>query len=197
MIISTMLSMMKEKAFFEHEEMSYEMTLEGQEKHLQVWTRTVFDKEKRPVKIYGALQDITDRKLIENNLKAIGEDLSISQKVSGVGSWRYDVLKDEFYGTEEMFSIYGIKPEEFDNDFESTIKLIHPDDRDKVRHCLSEHFAGRSCEIEFRIPQKTALKYVKGKGEAILMSLGCKRYWHIEGYYQEKLLQMQRSRVTG
>lgn len=183
-----------QKAFFEHEEMSYEMTLEGQEKHLQVWTRTVFDKEKRPVKISGALQDITDRKLIENNLKAIGEDLSIAQKVSGVGSWRYDVLKDEFYGTEEMFSIYGIKPEEFDNDFESTIKLIHPDDRDNVRHCLAEHFAGRSCEIEFRIPQKDgSVKYVKGKGEAILNELGqtVSVIGTLRDITQEKLLQMQ------
>ncbi|NLN05276.1 MAG: PAS domain-containing protein, partial [Clostridiaceae bacterium] len=183
-----------QKAFFEHEEMSFEISLKGKEKYLQVWTKTLFDKDKRPVKIYGALQDITDRKHIENNLKAFGEDLNIAQRVSGVGSWRYDVLKDKFHGTEEMFNIYGIKPEEFDNDFESTIKLIHPDDRDKVRHCLSEHFAGRSCEIEFRIPQKDgSMKYVKGKREAILNELGqtvCV-IGTLRDITQEKLLQTQ------
>ena len=56
-------------------------------------TRTVLIRKKTSKDIWS-IAGYSDRKLIENNLKTVGRS-SIAQKVSGVGSWRYDVLKDE------------------------------------------------------------------------------------------------------
>lgn len=149
------------------------VTPDGREKSVHITTKTIFDKNNNPIKTYGAIQDITDRKLIEANLKEMGEDLNLAQRVSGVGSWKYDVLNDKFYGTEEMFCIYGIEPSEFKNDFESTINLIHPEDQHKVINCLKEHLSGRPCRTEFRIPQKDgSIKYVKAKGRALFNDQG-------------------------
>lgn len=116
----------------------------------------------------GIIQDITSYKIIENDLKVLGETLNEDQKVSGVGSWKYDVLKDEFYGSDEMYRIYGIDPKDFKKDFRSTLKLIHPEDQIKIQNATMMNLSGRDSQIEYRIPQPDGSnKYVVSKGEPI------------------------------
>jgi diguanylate cyclase (GGDEF)-like protein/PAS domain S-box-containing protein len=144
------------------------ITPNGTERYVHEKNKTVYDENNNPIKIVGIIQDITNRKIIENSLNELDEHHNYAQKVAGVGSWKYDAVKDEFYGTEEMFNIYEIDPAEFIGNFNSTVELVHPDDRFKVKDALEKHFMGQSCDIEFRIPLKDgAIKYVKGKGEPI------------------------------
>lgn len=90
------------------------------------------------------------------------------QNVTGVGSWKYDVIKNEFYGSQEMHRIYDINPSDFGRDFNSAIQLIHPEDQTKVRNAMDKHLAGESCKLEYRISQKDGLeKYVEVKGEPV------------------------------
>lgn len=144
-------------------------TPNGKIKYIYEKTKTIYAENKNPAKTIGIIQDITERKLIENNLRELGKDLNQAQRVAGVGSWKYDVINDEFYGTEEMYRIYNIDPQDFNNDFNNTIKLIHPDDRVKIQEALKKHMEGQACTTEFRIPQQDGtVKYVIGKGEPLL-----------------------------
>lgn len=149
------------------------VTPNGAKKYVHEKTKTLYDEDSNPIKIIGIIQDITKQKIIENDLKVLSEDLNKAQRVAGVGSWKYDVIKDEFYGTEEMYRIYDIGPTDFDNDFKNAIRLIHPEDQNKVKEAMEKHLAGQSCKIEYRVPQKDgSVKYVVAKGEPLFDEKG-------------------------
>lgn len=150
------------------------VTPDGVEKFVHEKTRAIVDEKKRPIKMVGIIQDITEQKRSENVLKEIGENLSQAQRVAGVGSWKYDVIKDKFYGSDEMYKIYGIEQDAHQRDFRNTMKLIHPEDQSKIQDALKKHLAGEACSVEYRIPQKDGtVKYVIGKGEPIFGENHC------------------------
>lgn len=97
-----------------------------------------------------------------------GEDLNMVQNVAGVGSWKYDAEADQFDGTEELYRIYGVDPIDFKRNFRSVIRLIHPQDQNKVVDEMRRRLSGETTETEFRIPQKDgSMKHVKSKGRPI------------------------------
>lgn len=142
------------------------ITSNGKEKYIYEKVKVLLSENRKPAKIIGVMQDITERKIIENDLRVLGENSNQVQRMSGTGSWKYDVLKDEFYGTEEMYKIYGINPQDFTKDFKNALKLVHPEDQVKLQSALEQHLAGKSCEIEYRILQPDGtVKFVIAKAE--------------------------------
>lgn len=146
------------------------ITKGGIEKYVYEANRVLYGENNNVIKMIGIVQDITKQKLRENNLKEIRDNFNQAQRVAGVGSWKYDIIKNEFYGSDEMFNIYGLDPLEFryHNDFSSVIKLVHPEDQFKIQDALEKHLSGQACTIEFRIPQQDGTnKFVIGKAEPI------------------------------
>jgi hypothetical protein len=52
------------------------------ERYVHEKTKVLLDEENNPAKMIGIMQDITEHKLLENNLKAIGDNLNRAQRVS-------------------------------------------------------------------------------------------------------------------
>lgn len=144
------------------------VTQSGREKHVLEKTKTLYDKEGKPEKLIGIIQDLTKQKMIELHLAMVNKNMLEAQTISGIGTWTYDVARNEFYGTEEMFRIFGVDETEFKNDFRSVVELVHPNDQAKIFDALEKHLAGHSCQIEFRIPQTDGtMKYVVGRAKPV------------------------------
>lgn len=58
------------------------VTPDGMERYVHEKTKVLLDEENNPAKMIGIMQDITEHKLLENNLKAIGDNLNRAQRVS-------------------------------------------------------------------------------------------------------------------
>ncbi|NLK44392.1 MAG: PAS domain-containing protein [Tissierellia bacterium] len=139
---------------------------EGKIKYLRERTRVILDGEKKASRIIGIIQDITEFKVVEENLRAFSKDLINAHRISGLGSWRYDFKEKKFYGTNELFRIYDIEPEDMKKDFEDLMKIIHPKDRPRVIEAMKKYTMGDAISIEFRVIQKDgSYKYVLVKGE--------------------------------
>ncbi|WP_069998990.1 EAL domain-containing protein [Cellulosilyticum sp. I15G10I2] len=140
----------------------------GIEKYVHEKTKVLCDEQNTPIKMIGIIQDITKQKLIENELKTFGDNLNQAQKVAGVGSWKYDVIEDQIYWSEELYRIYNIQPLAFKKDYDSILKLIHPKDQVKVENAVKDCLNGKSYEIEYRIPQSDGPeKIVISRGEPL------------------------------
>ncbi|ABR49387.1 diguanylate cyclase/phosphodiesterase with PAS/PAC and GAF sensor(s) [Alkaliphilus metalliredigens QYMF] len=140
----------------------------GKEKYIHSRAEVLFDDMNRPIKMIGTIQDITGRKLIENDLKRIGKDLNHAQKVAGVGSYRYDLGNEELSWSEEVYRIFGVDPQKFTKRFENIITLIHPEDQDTVQNSTAGCLKGKAYEIEYRIiGLDGSEKCVISKGEPI------------------------------
>lgn len=144
------------------------VTADKQVKYVREKTKAILDENNNPVTMAGIIQDITEQKLREISLIEMGENFSQAQRVSGVGSWKYDVLKNKSYATDEVYNILGINRSESNNDYNNAIKLIYKEDRYRVLKETKKLLNGQPVDIEFRIIQKSGIdKYVRSIAEPV------------------------------
>ncbi len=75
----------------------------------RVYAHPIWDKEQNKlVGIYGAVQDITDRKKAELNLNKAYSLLNITGNVARVGGWEFNRETKEINATDEMYAIFEI-----------------------------------------------------------------------------------------
>jgi len=115
----------------------------------------------------GMIRDISLRKQIENELIDKQKKLEISQKIAKLGSWEWDVFNDYVSWSDEMFSIYEIKPEEFKPNLRGFLERLHPDDIKEIRkHVESAIAHKRSFGFYERIiTPEGKIKTLRSQGE--------------------------------
>jgi len=133
------------------------------------------DNNRKPFRLIGTVTDITQRKLIEETLEQQKYLLDKSQEIAHIGSYHWDVTTNQFTWSDEMFRIFGIRPENFTGDgLELIEKVIHPDDREKLINSQIRILQEKKpSPLEYRIvwPDNT-IRYVWGEGTIILDSEG-------------------------
>jgi PAS domain S-box-containing protein len=104
------------------------------------------------------VSDLTERKQAEEKLRQSRMHLVASQHIARVGSWEMDLqslddLDDNALRcSDECFRIFGLKPGEIEVTGRVFFDLVHPDDRDKVRHAALRAVRNRSLySIDHRI----------------------------------------------
>ncbi|MPW23643.1 PAS domain S-box protein [Paraburkholderia sp. CNPSo 3157] len=70
------------------------------------------------------------------------------QRIALVGTWRWNVRRDEFFGSEECARILGVKRYGSRLSYDAVIALTHPDDRRRVAEELQHAMSGL---VPFRI----------------------------------------------
>lgn len=99
--------------------------------------------------IIGIGRDITERKIIEEDLRRSKEGLKLAQKIAGLGYWDRDLQNEELFWSNEMYQIWGIPQEDSAPTTEEIYSIIHPEDFVFVKESISsiEEFM----DIEFRV----------------------------------------------
>ena len=158
----------EEKQGIEHEVDYRIKTPTGTIKYLYEKTKAIYTEDNKAIRMVGIIHDITDRKIVEKNLKEIGDNLNQAQRVAGVGSWKYDVKEDANFWSEEVYNIFNIDPAKFDRSLKLLLKLVHPEDRQRFHDDFKEALKGKGYKHDYRIPQADgSVKYVSSKGQPI------------------------------
>jgi len=135
-----------------------------------------FDKSGKIAGIIGFSIDITERKRAEDALRQSELLLKRSQKLAHLGSWELDIATGQLIWSDEVYDIFGFKPQEFAATYKAFLETVHPDDRAAV-HSLYSRSLGDSTngyEIEHRIIKKSTgdVRIVYEKCEHIRDSSG-------------------------
>lgn len=77
--------------------------------------------------------DITERKLREDQLREREKQLSAAEQIARFGSWSWEVDSDVVHWSDELYRIYGLRPQSEPITFQRYISLVHPDDHSRVR----------------------------------------------------------------
>lgn len=86
-----------------------------------------------------------------NSLKESEKSLAQAQKMSHLGNWEWDITTDKLYWSDEVYRIFGRKPQEFSATYDVFLSYIHPADRDFVDNAIKEALSGRPYSIDYRI----------------------------------------------
>ena len=114
-----------------------------------------------------AINNVTARRLVEEELRLSETRLNKTQEIARLGSWELDLTTGRLYWSDEVYRIFGLQPGEFPASYETFLQGVHPEDREIVdaayRQSLEE---GReSYELEHRIVRKNSgeVRYVYEK----------------------------------
>ena len=100
-----------------------------------------------------ALQaEIAERMGIEEALKKNRASLVEAQKIARLGNWDWDIVNNTLHWSDEIYRIFGIKPDEFGATYESFVNFVHPNDREFVKNAVNMAlYAKRTYNIDHRI----------------------------------------------
>ena len=121
-----------------------------------VWVREqavlVKDEAGEPLYWQGVLFDMTERKEAEEAVQKSATRLAEAQRLAHLGGWEWDVRTGEISWSDEVYRIYGLAPQEFVPSFERFMRIVHPDDRERLSEVINEALAGhKPYDVEHRI----------------------------------------------
>ena len=98
----------------------------------------------------AVIQDISDRKRVEQQLQAERLRLQVALEAAQMGTWESN-LEEEIW-SEQTEAIFGFAPGTFSGDRTAFCDRLHPDDRDRVLTASRENFLnGQPHSLEYRI----------------------------------------------
>lgn len=129
-------------------------------------TNTFVDIEFSNALLLSVFRDVTERKLSEQMLKKSKLMMNHAEEIAHLGSWEWDLETDKLNCSSELYQIYGLQQENFEGKFESILKLVHPDDSNKIlaniNHARQSHEPFEHYERIIRPDGETRIFYTKG-----------------------------------
>ncbi len=79
-----------------------------------------------------------------NRISVDNETLHLALEGAGLAFWDHDFNQNKVVRSPQWAYMLGYDPMEISGQWESWLDLIHPEDMDKVLHCIGEHRLGRT-----------------------------------------------------
>ena len=70
----------------------------------------LYDDNGKAIRLFGTVQDITESKAIETELRRSREDLARAQRIAGIGSFSRDIATGQTEWSEEFLRVWGVEP---------------------------------------------------------------------------------------
>jgi len=112
----------------------------------------VLDEQGTLIARIETIKDVTDRARAEEVLREREAQLAEAQRLAHVGSWEWEVAADRIRWSDELYRMFGLRPEELPASFEAYLRRIHRDDRARVRRIIGDALAtGTSFTFHHRV----------------------------------------------
>ncbi|HET7366000.1 MAG TPA: PAS domain S-box protein [Burkholderiales bacterium] len=125
------------------------------------------DESGSPVRQFGVLQDITELRRAEEQLRARQDMLDLAQKAAHAVAfdWHIGARETENRWSPELEAMYGLEPGTFDRTYQGWRKLIHPEDWPSVKQAIERAHATGDVSAEYRVVLRHgAVRWLQAKG---------------------------------
>ncbi|MCS6812483.1 MAG: PAS domain-containing protein [Cyanobacteria bacterium] len=120
--------------------------------------------------VYATARDITEQQQAELQLHRSNAHLRMAQRIGKLGSWEFSVQTGDVYWSEEVFTMFGLDPQDGAPSFERLQQCLHPDDRTihaQTVQTAIETIQPYTIELRAYRPDGT-LVYMQAQGEPIV-----------------------------
>jgi len=113
------------------------------------------------------IEDITERKVAEEETNKLLANLRQAEKIAQIGNWHLDSCRNILEWSDEIFNIFELDKETFAPTYDAFLNVIHPDDRAEVAHAYENSLITKQkYEITHRLLMKDGrIKYVSEQCE--------------------------------
>mgnify|MGYP006287535951 CR=1 FL=1 len=132
-----------------------------------VWTdvSTILlrDSEKEPLFFITSIQDITEKKKVEEELKE-----TLNATTDGIWTWNFKT--DTLFFSDRYYQMLGYEPQEFEANFDNWANLIHPDDKERAIAVAEEYLKHKPDVYEniFRLCTKQGTyRWIRSKARVV------------------------------
>ncbi|HVO92552.1 MAG TPA: PAS domain S-box protein [Terriglobales bacterium] len=119
---------------------------------------------------FALIQDLTQRKRAEEEVRESRDKLSTIITGADVGTWDWNVPAGTVDVNDRFCTMLGYEPGTFGTDVRYFFDSLHPDDLEKVNRLVAAHFAGESefyrCDFRLRMAEGS-YKWLHGAGRLI------------------------------
>lgn len=130
-----------------------------------------FDDDGNPIKMMGTIQDITERKQVEDTLATHRQRLTYILEGTNAGTWDWNIPSGECVFNDRWAEIMGYSLKELEPiDINTWINNVHPDDLPKANEMLNKVFNKELdyFDVVFRQPHKDgSWIWVNARGKVV------------------------------
>jgi len=93
--------------------------------------------------IYVAVDDITETKKQELELKEVKERLELAVEGGNIGIWDWNIQEEYIHYNKNWAKMLGYQVSELGNDVDTWLELVHPDHKEKALKDIKDHLSGK------------------------------------------------------
>lgn len=119
--------------------------------------------------IWSIVEDITERKRLEQKILTNQSRLNEAQKIAKVGSWELEFPGLELSWSDEIYRIFEIEPNSFQPSYDHFLNIAHPEDRVIIDYSFHKSLQNKTpYDMVHRLLMSDGrIKYVHERGESI------------------------------
>ena len=123
--------------------------------HLRQKCKTFYDSNGRPVYSLGIVQDITEQKLADIEIKERERQLEMAMEGTGLGLWDWDMVDNTIRINKRFIEVIGYKGiiNKSEIGFDFLVSILHQDDYNRILTSFLNYtqFDSKTFEEEFRL----------------------------------------------
>ena len=131
---------------------------DGRQRIIYVRGNALPDQSGKTQRLLAAVQDVTELRRTEAQARERESLLAQAEQLARMGSWKFDVARQSFAWSEQMYRMFGLKPDDEPVPLARACALFHPDDRARVVQEVANL-------IEFAQPLENEVRFVLPDGK--------------------------------
>ena len=112
-------------------------------------------------------QQIAERQRTETALRASQDQLRLALDAARMGVWEWEIPSGEVRWSERAAALFGLALQQFDGSYDTVMRMVHPDDRERVRAVVDECIEGRTQHFfaEYRVVRQDGkVRWLEARG---------------------------------
>ncbi|OYZ23711.1 MAG: hypothetical protein B7Y39_03755 [Bdellovibrio sp. 28-41-41] len=145
------------------------LTTSTGEYHIKVFSEHLPSMHGQPASVLILFQDITTLKKTEGKLRSTQSELKKAVEIAQVGFWNLDPQTQKISVTLQFLEQFGIEKDSFKSTLDEAVKVMHPDDRDRVTSAINNSIQTQTpCHIQYRVVHSNdEVRWIEAKGEGV------------------------------